>query len=802
MHRSASLLERASRVARLAGLVIAAVGISSLLAWFAGSLLPSPLGEALRAIRPGAALCVLLAGTALVLHVRSLQRQWETVCVAMLLAIVVATAVTYVVAEPDIDQWLALEKAGGQRPLRMGLASTFCFALIGIALALSDVSWRGFRPAQWCCLLCLWFSIVALTGMAFGAAGPRTIPVMANVTALAALSWGVLSIGILLSRPQVGIMRLLTSDTSSGYILRRLLPAMVLIAIVVESLSVALTYSGVISNEFGKSLSVAVNITYLCVLVWWVVAPQARLELAQRQTTAALADSEENLAITLDSIGDAVIATGPSGIIQRMNPVAERLTGWAREEGVGRPLGEVLRLVDERTGDVLESPVARVLREAHPVELGRAVLLLPRHGDPIPISDSGAPIRSGTNEVRGVVLVFRDRTDEHRAELEIRKLAEIVDYSTDAIIRKDASGTITHWNRGAVSLFGYSAAEAVGQSIDLLLPVGAAEERSRIMARRMANSRMEPFETVRRHKDGHEVAVSVAISPIDDGYGNVVGSSMIARDISERQRAAELRERTYRLEMENARVEESNRLKSEFLANMSHELRTPLNAIIGFTGTLLMRLPGPLTGGQEKQLTTIQQSARHLLSLINDLLDLAKIEAGKIDLHPELIDCRNIIDDVMASLRPEIVRKGLSMTVNLPELDAWVTADRRAATQILLNLAGNAVKFTERGGVTISVEQTQSSGQVRTSIAVQDTGPGIERGDLPKLFVAYGQLDSSSTRRHEGTGLGLRLSQKLAELMGGTIWVESVVGQGSCFRFEWRHEACMGSGIGDVGSTL
>jgi protein-histidine pros-kinase len=214
---------------------------------------------------------------------------------------------------------------------------------------------------------------------------------------------------------------------------------------------------------------------------------------------------------------------------------------------------------------------------------------------------------------------------------------------------------------------------------------------------------------------------------------------------------------------------------------MSHELRTPLNAIIGFTGMLLMQLPGPLNRDQEKQLQTIRGSAQHLLSLINDLLDLAKIESGKVQVNLEHVHAQAVLEDVATTLRQLAEDKGLEFELLMPAEPVYVKADRRALSQILLNLANNAIKFTDVGSLAISLRQWAEDATVMTEFAVSDTGVGIRPSDQEKLFEAFSQVDSGYTRRSDGTGLGLHLSQQLARLLGGSIHCTSVFGHGSTF---------------------
>lgn len=232
-----------------------------------------------------------------------------------------------------------------------------------------------------------------------------------------------------------------------------------------------------------------------------------------------------------------------------------------------------------------------------------------------------------------------------------------------------------------------------------------------------------------------------------------------------------------------AKLAEANRAKDRFLAAMSHELRTPLNAIIGFTGTLLMRLPGPLNADQEKQLKTVQASGRHLLSLINDLLDLSKIEAGKMELVFEPVDVREVLQQAAATLQPLADQKGLELRLAPPAQAVALRTDRRALNQILLNLAGNAIKFTERGRIRIACQSRDAGGQELVEISVEDTGPGIAPEDQARLFTAFGQLGPEDGKG-KGSGLGLHLSQRLAGLLGGTILVRSEPGKGSVFTLQ------------------
>ena len=263
-------------------------------------------------------------------------------------------------------------------------------------------------------------------------------------------------------------------------------------------------------------------------------------------------------------------------------------------------------------------------------------------------------------------------------------------------------------------------------------------------------------------------------------FGIVIALVKIQNDIAALKRAEEtMRIKNLELEVATEQAQAADRLKSAFLATMSHELRTPLNSIIGFTGIILQGLAGPLNSEQAKQLDMVQSSARHLLALINDLLDISKIEAGELKVSSEPFDLRVSIEKVAAIVKPLAEKKGLALRVELAPEIAGAVNDARRIEQILLNLLNNAIKFTERGEVALTADVATETVQMR----IADTGMGIKPEDLATLFRPFQQIDTGLSRNHEGTGLGLAICRKLADLLGGDIQVESEWGKGSIFTF-------------------
>ena len=354
---------------------------------------------------------------------------------------------------------------------------------------------------------------------------------------------------------------------------------------------------------------------------------------------------------------------------------------------------------------------------------------------------------------------------------------DLLESAPDAMVVVNNDGHIALVNAQAEQLFGYRREELLGKPIEALVPTRFHGTHVGHRQGYAGDPHVRPMgvglELFGRRKDESEFPVEIMLSPIKTPRGQLVVSAI--RDITERKHFEhELREK-------NAALQEASLAKDRFMAGMSHELRTPLNAIIGFTGTLLMKLPGPLTGEQEEQLRVIQSSARHLLSLINDILDLSKVESGKVDIHFEPVHVQRIIEDVATNLRHSAEQKRLTFDVSLPSEPLTISTDQRALQQIVTNLANNAIKYTEKGFVRLELERTQRNGRAVVELRVTDSGIGIAKEDQPRIFEPFEQVDASTTRRFQGVGLGLYLSNRLARIIGGRLSVESEPSKGSTF---------------------
>ena len=366
-------------------------------------------------------------------------------------------------------------------------------------------------------------------------------------------------------------------------------------------------------------------------------------------------------------------------------------------------------------------------------------------------------------------------------------LTSVLDSSTEySIIATDPEGVIVLWNEGARRLYGYEPAEIVGRPTSVLHTaedVKAGLPEAMMDAARRHGEWQGMVQRVRQ--DGSAFTARVVITPRRGVDGTPGGFLLISSDATAEVELTTQRGRAEeRLHDVNVELEAADVAKNRFLANMSHELRTPLNAILGFTGTMLMELPGPLTDEQAKQLRTVQANGKHLLSIINDLLDLGRIESGKIELNIEPIGCGELAEEVVLGVRPLAEQKGIDMAWVAPKDYLEVRSDRRSLSQILINLTNNAIKFTDEGGVRLEVSRRSENGASAVRFSVIDTGRGIDPKDQQKLFAAFEQIQASSAARHEGTGLGLYICQRLAVLIGGVITFESKLGEGSTFTLE------------------
>ena len=539
-----------------------------------------------------------------------------------------------------------------------------------------------------------------------------------------------------------------------------------------------------------------------------------RIEITERKRAEeALRRSAEEIQDLYDYAPCGYHSLDSNGMFIRINETELHWLGYAREEIIGKK-----RFSDLVTGKYIQTfgeNFPRFLEQGWVRDLEFEIVR--KDGSILPVLLTATALYDDDGNFVMSRSTIYDVTERRKAEEKEHLLSAIVQSSDDAIFAKEMNGVILSWNKGAERIYGYSAEEIVGKSVSVLVPPDYPDELAEIMAHLRQGERIEHYTTERIRKDGQRISISLAVSPILNREGNILGASSIGRDITEQMRiekevlklneeleqrvairtheleksqkalmniVEDLNDKTEELEKANAKLKDLDRLKSMFIASMSHELRTPLNSIIGFSSILHDEWLGSVNREQKENLAIILKSGRHLLNLINDVIDVSKIEAGKIESFPEEFDLRDLVNDAVNLIKKELEKKGVVLRVS--STSKLMFTDRRRLLQCLLNLLTNAVKYSEQGVVTVETRIVDSPQEFLekdvAEISVTDTGIGIREEDLGKMFQPFVRLASPLQSTVPGTGLGLYLTRKLvAEVLSGDILLTSKYGRGSRF---------------------
>lgn len=514
-------------------------------------------------------------------------------------------------------------------------------------------------------------------------------------------------------------------------------------------------------------------------VVWTDITARQQLEAQLQQFELIVRSSE-----------DAIISKTLDGLIASWNPGAQRMFGYRAEEAIGQPLAMLIPPERVHEEDQIMARIAHGEKVEH-FETERVC----KDGRRIFVSATISPIHDANGVVTGASKIARDITERRRTEEQLLKLSLAVEQSSNVIVITDLTGHIEYVNERFCLTTGYDRADVLGQSVRLLKSGRTPASTYEALWAAITQGKVWSGEFINRRKDGSVYIEAASITPLRNPQGNITHYVAVKEDVTQKRRDDEelahhrqhleqlVQVRTLELERAMLAAEAANQAKSTFLANMSHEIRTPLNAILGFAHLLR---PALREANQQEKVDKILRSGKHLLGVINDILDISKIEADRMVLEQQVFLVPVTLDHVFSMMAERMSGKNLSLRTDIdPQLyDLPVVGDPLRLGQILLNYLSNAYKFTHEGSVMLRAQlRSRTDDAVVLYFEVEDTGIGIRPEDMGRLFKAFEQAETSTTRQYGGTGLGLAISRQLAHLMGGEVGADSEPGRGSRFWF-------------------
>lgn len=690
---------------------------------------------------------------------------------------------------------------------QMAPNTALSFILISLALILlGEKTLKRYWIAQLLTLTAAFVSLLALIGYTYEVKSFYQIPLYSGMALHTALTFSILCLGILLLHPEQGLMKIVMSNSTAGFIARRLLLAAMIIPSIAGFLVVQGYRAGLYRTEFGISLLVITNIIVFVVWIWQNAQTLDKLDHRRQKVEEELQEALSTLESLIQASPLAIISFDGDAKLKLWSPAAEHIFGWKAQEVLGR----FIPFVPEHK--------QKEFHRWHQLKLKSNLLTgveahcHKKDGSPIDVAIWGAPLRDGKGNINSTMAIIADITERKRTQEQLQETLATLQALIQAcplgitVFSLD-DGKVKMWNPAAEKIFGWSEQEVLGH----FLPSVAADQQQEFLDNLnfiRQGKTLTGRETRRQKKDGSLIDIGIWAAPLQDAQGNVNCMSIVA-DISDRKRLEE--ERTRLLTSEQAAradAEAANRMKDEFLATLSHELRTPMNAISGWTHLLRTRKFNEATIA--RALETIDRNSHSLSQLIEDVLDVSRIVRGKLCLNMRPVDLICVVEAAIDTVIPAATLKEIQIESFFADAVGQVLGDGNRLQQVIWNLLSNAVKFTPKGGrVEVRVSVVEESGgdeelgrqgglynfqhpapnsqhptpnSPYIQIQVRDTGKGIKREFLPYVFERFRQENNTTTRSYGGLGLGLAIVRHLVELHGGTVAADSLgEGQGATF---------------------
>ena len=807
-------IARALRTARLnaasrgAGLALVGLGLTELCGWFLRIPTLVTLSPGYAAMKPNTALGFVCMGAALWLVPVPGKAQRSSLAFrgfatgALLLGL--ATLAQYAFdLELGIDQPLYWRGTLGHAAARMTVGAATHFTLLGAALLAIDVQVAPgrHRPSEWLASAVGLSSFAVLLGYLYGVESLYQVKFFSSMALHTSVGFLVSVLGIWCARPDEGLIGALTSSGPGGVLARRLIPPLFVVPTLLGWLRVKGQAQGLFGTAFGTAVFAASCIGCLSMLIIGTAKALHEADRLRRDAQQKLAESEENLAITLQSIGDGVITTDLKGRVTRMNAVAAELTGWSSFEAIGTHLDEVFRLQNEDTKQLLGAPLERILREGKTVELPSRTVLIGRDGKERAIADSGAPIRDANDAIRGVVVVFRDQTEERKAELALResetRFRHLAYSGILGIIVADSNGKVHEVNDAFLRIVGYSREDYdAGRLVLSELTPKEWVERDQL-ARKLFDEQgsLRAREKEYFRKDGSRVPVLVGGAALDKlrfiafvldltELKRVELVSLQALEVAQKEtvtRAAV--EQTLRATEEQLRQSQKMEAIGTLAGSVAHDFNNLLSVVISYTDLLLDGLPE--SHPMRSDLEQIARAGQRAASLTRQLLAFSRQQV----MQPRVVNFNDSIAG-MAKMLGRLIGEDIELTVVPGRGSGLVFVDPTQIEQVVLNLVVNARDAMPRGGkLTIDssdvvLDESYASEHLGVEpgpyvmLSVSDTGTGMDRATQQRIFEPF----FTTKERGKGTGLGLSTVFGIVKQSGGSVWVYSELGEGTTFK--------------------